>query len=631
MQNEARSDFMENREQPSLWTRIKFLLDKENLAGILADYPFLRLMLFARWFRIAFVILFLGLTGFALMLPKIWRTSPKGFEPIVRVSLLDFIQCWALKNSALKAEQAGQMEKAIHAWQMAVANNLADPALLRGMLNAVCNAKDVKTYTGMALGQSIWLLRIANTNMADLELAVRFYEKTHVPDWTVALLESRAEELPPPLLCSYIKALMTSGQSELFARKWQELAAKIPSNPEMDVYRAAYQAGWGPPGGIAEGWQKLSTAQQVGEFAELSHRLQLAICVHLSDLNRFKPSFDALVERKADSPNDHVTYWRMLMVAGRKEEALRQAQAYVNPPSTAMELLNMANAYVLLGLRETAGNLYSQCYRDFANNPSVWIAYGNYLVQEKDWQNLTKLLLEMRSVNQTAQFLLGYSYYLEGVAEAGQGRKTFADAAFQKVAEQEIKNPGLALSLARMLMKYGYLAEADHLAVRLKPTMEKEPAYWRVAWEVGELQRSGAKMLEAAQKLYELNPANPAVLNNYAAALITVRQRPDEAVRLTLQFMGRNPNSSGAIINHCLALLQNLRTEEAEALLQKVDRSRIDPAEFTAYDLVRLEIHYNKREFAAASQVAERIDPKNLFAEECQWLEMVKKQFPAKP
>jgi predicted Zn-dependent protease len=148
---------------------------------------------------------------------------------------------------------------------------------------------------------------------------------------------------------------------------------------------------------------------------------------------------------------------------------------------------------------------------------------------------------------------------------------------------------------------------------------------------VGELQRSGAKMLEAAQKLYELNPANPAVLNNYAAALITVRQRPDEAVRLTLQFLGRNPNSSGAIINHCLALLQNLRTEEAEALLQKVDRSRIDPAEITAYDLVQLEIQYNKREFAAASKVAERIDPKNLFAEERQWLEMVKKQFPAKP
>src|SRR5437899_1735838 len=107
---------------------------KQKLAAKLIYSPFLRLVLFNFWFRLAFFC-FAGLLIFlALFLPRIWQVTPPGFLPVVTISGLDMAQAWSLKRSALRATSAGNFELAADAWNTAIANNPANPELIRGAL-----------------------------------------------------------------------------------------------------------------------------------------------------------------------------------------------------------------------------------------------------------------------------------------------------------------------------------------------------------------------------------------------------------------------------------------------------------------------------------------------------------------
>jgi len=98
---------------------------KQKLLAKLIYSPFLRLVLFNFWFRLAFVC-FAGLLIFlALFLPRIWRVTPPGFLPVITISGLDMAQAWSLKRSALRATSARNFELAADAWNTAIANNPA--------------------------------------------------------------------------------------------------------------------------------------------------------------------------------------------------------------------------------------------------------------------------------------------------------------------------------------------------------------------------------------------------------------------------------------------------------------------------------------------------------------------------
>jgi len=100
-------------------------LSKRRLAQKLRDYPLIRLLLFKRWFRLAFIGFVFLVLFLALFLPKMWVVTPRGFDPKIKISGLDLVQAWSLQRTAWRATTAGQYELADHAWQAAVANNPA--------------------------------------------------------------------------------------------------------------------------------------------------------------------------------------------------------------------------------------------------------------------------------------------------------------------------------------------------------------------------------------------------------------------------------------------------------------------------------------------------------------------------
>src|SRR3954469_19127370 len=108
---------------------------KQKLSERLIYHSLLRMLILDRTFRIGFFAVVGTILFLAIYLPKIWRTTPKNFNPQVKISLLDKTQNWSLKRTARKAQAHGDHQQAYYSWQAAVAQDPGDKAALRGFLN----------------------------------------------------------------------------------------------------------------------------------------------------------------------------------------------------------------------------------------------------------------------------------------------------------------------------------------------------------------------------------------------------------------------------------------------------------------------------------------------------------------
>ena len=68
------------------------------------------------------------------------------------------------------------------------------------------------------------------------------------------------------------------------------------------------------------------------------------------------------------------------------------------------------------------------------------------------------------------------------------------------------------------------------------------------------------------------------------------RQHSAEALRLTSIGIQKEPSNPSLRINHAVALLQNNRETEAEALLGKLDPARMSADYLAAFHLARFEV-----------------------------------------
>ena len=76
-----------------------------------------------------------------------------------------------------------------------MANNRADPDLVRGALRTLLKDPHQRERAGQAVQQSFWLLRLTGTNVVDLELAAQVLAHFQYYDPVVNLLDSKADQL----------------------------------------------------------------------------------------------------------------------------------------------------------------------------------------------------------------------------------------------------------------------------------------------------------------------------------------------------------------------------------------------------------------------------------------------------
>lgn len=608
---------------------------REALAERFASFGLLRMLLLNKWFAIASVLIALVGGLVAIGLPKIWRTTPEGFLPEVRVSLLDLAQSWSLRRKAEELTAQGKSEDAVLAWQAAFANNMSDVGTLRGALTGLLALRDVdRRGAAAAVWQAGWLMRLGETNQTDIDLVIQVFDRCDLPEEVYAVLSKQSASLSPAQTGPYLRALFKLGMVNEFGRRWRTDREKFADDPVMELYDAAYQSGWGAASEIAAGRERLAEAAEHPETRNTATRLQLIVATKLNDPATYRAALDRLQDRRHDRLQDHVGYWRLLASAGRNEEALRMAREYVVPPGNPFELVRLAEAYAGLGLNTEALGVLRRHSEFLGNSDStwsvaVWALYGDLLIDTKQWNELVEVAGKMRLMDRAKIMLEGLSYFFEGRARYGLSQFDLAFSLFRDAARYPFPTAQMGLQAAITVTRMSQPEIARELLLPLEAHLENTPEYWQALFDVAySLRTDDALVLKAATRAHSLQPQNLIWGANYSAALLITRQRPDEALRLTLGFMRANPNSLVARVNHALALIMNQRNDEAAELLGTINVPALNPHEATVFNLVSFELHLNRRDYDRAAATAAAIDPQFLFPSQVRWLQQAKQRLP---
>lgn len=595
---------------------------KRRLAKRFTYNRFIRLLIFKVWFRIA-VLGMIALLGFlALFLPKIWTVSPPGVLPTIRISGLDRVQAWSLKRTARREMASDDANGARYAWLAALANNPPDLESLRGHLACLVSTRRIESDAlRQTIGQSLWLLRLGGTNDSDLELVTELFGKCGYHDLAVLLLEPRAEALTPTQQAIYLKSLFHEGQVPEFSKRWIQYGADLLPDPELRLYQEAFRAGWGTPDEAEEALSRLRRASDDPQFGVPANRLLLAVGSKLDDAEGCRSALERLSRSWEDSARDHAHYWRLLARNGNMEEGRRLAKGYSGQPRSPKELVTLSDAYAALGLQKLAQGCLRSWVEKFSYAEEVWIKLISLLIEERQWEELCSTALNLRQNRLFPAGCVAYSYFAEGYAQAQLGRRSHAEAAFEKMQASDFKNAALALACGRALVAAGFPHPAAELLIRFEQDLATRPEYWSTLFEVANDLKDPKLLLKAAEREYALAPENVYSANRYAAALLVNRQEADTAVRLTFRLMNEYPHSTGAPINHAFALLRIHRPDDANSILSRIRPDALSPQEATSFWLAKLELELELGRFECASEMLSHIDSGFLFPTDVAWLE----------
>ena len=375
-----------------------------------------------------------------------------------------------------------------------------------------------------------------------------------------------------------MKAVFNRGENSRFISQWEQFEHDgAPLNePELALFHAAYLAGWASGSKSMEGQERLDRAKRIPALAALAHHLQLKVSEQLAQVDVYQHSLAFLHARDSDTLTDHIGLWRLLATLGRSAEAARFMQTRLQVPASGGEAVLLAKTYFDLGYTEDAREILKRYAPDFDNSEAVWLSYANLLIEQKLWDDLFALALQLRhEAHPLRDLLQGYSYYLQGVAEVWRGHHHSAREAFQKLYQAKIRNRIWELSAAETIESLGFSDIAQELLLNIQKDVPKTPEYWMLLARTACETKEPNVLVSALAAAYKLRPDDELVINNYAAALLSTHQRPTEALRLTRKVIKRSPDLPSSKINYCLALLQNAEIPGAETVLKSINPSQL--------------------------------------------------------
>jgi predicted Zn-dependent protease len=287
----------------------------------------------------------------------------------------------------------------------------------------------------------------------------------------------------------------------------------------------------------------------------------------------------------------------------------------------------LAKVHFDLGYPDKAVKILKNRAPEFSDSEAIWLTYGNLLTVQQRWEELIEVALLIRHENNPLRdALAGFSYYLEGLGELGRNRRAMAAASFTKLSGTKIPNPVWALAIAEKLEHLGFPDLSKNLLLDLEKTVPNNSAYWVLLAKAAFDLKDSELLVSALAGAYKLRPEDLMIINNYAAALLLTREHSAEALRLTAIGIQKEPSNPSLRINHAVALLQNNREAEAEALLGNLDPAGLSADYLAAFHLARFEVCLHQKRFEEAARESEQIDLQHLLPPEKSWLQQALRQ-----
>ena len=588
------------------------------------EHATLLVLFYDRWFRFAAIMFVLALISLGLLLPKLWRVTPEHM-PIVRISGLDFLESGALRRSAEKQSQNGQVKEALVSWHSAVENNPGNTELLREMLQFLNGMPQVPPeFAGYAANRALWLLGLSKTNLTDLALVTETLEKIEEDAFVSNLAASKARLLPVSALGAVARANFRLGRMSEFDSMWQINPDALSKQSDTALYRMAWEAGWGPPSSLSHGrlqmQQELNSTNQLTAYT--AHHLELLVNLNAQDLVNYRRNLDWLVEHHEDRVIEHINLWKLLISLGNRAEATRLAKSFSRPAANAEETVGIASVYNLLEMPDVAIEFLDKQSATYGYSTEVWILLAELRMKEKRWDELFGQGITMRRDEHLGGSLDGYSYFIEGIANARTGRNEAASKAFKSAVEARFaQQTYLAFDCARRMREAGYSAEAENLLRKLQKGFSKQAEYWFELSLSAYHSRDMETFSMATEKAYQLEPDKDGYVMNYAAVLIAERRNPEESVKLTNRQLNAFPNKPDLQVNHALALLQVQRFDEAERLLKAINPLRLNAEESSVVNYAWAEFFLLKNDGQKARKAYALVNTNHLMPPQIVWFE----------
>lgn len=577
-------------------------------------------MVFDPRFVVLFTIVSLVIVTAGIMLPKVWRRTPDGFKPIVRISGLDKLQAWSLHRSALRLEAEGKERPAIMAWERAVANDPCDLELTRGTLRAIIKWDKLNEFRQSALGQGMWLLRLGQTNIADVELMTRLCRSAKAPQLLIAVIEPLRARWTPELRLAWIKANFDTS-------RWEETGNEIAkgaldaNDQELKVYIAAWQAAFGEPAQSGPAKDQLNSFLSNPQWQVLAHRLSLISVATRDDMAEYERILKQLQLWKEDRFADHFRYWQMLMAAAKTEQARQALKAYSQPIEAVGELYSMVDMSTQLKERDFGIALCRKYQHQFDSVPKFWMLYATHVMETREPDRMRAVLAEIRSTPGVRDELEGLGYFFEARMAMIQEHFAQAEALFAKAAAIDYRDDNLAAGIADEMLRLNRPREAGKIYQRVESSFTNRTEYWVNVMRVGDQLRDLEMIYRASERAYRLKTNDASMANYFVASSLLKRTNINEVDRLTLMLISYNPGVAAAKINRGASLLLTHREAEGLAMLQTVDPSQLNKVEQSNFRLDLLEALTANRKWAQARQVISLIDPSVLFSQQVQRLQ----------
>lgn len=608
---------------------------RTRLADRYANQPIISFLIMNWGFASVLVgLVLVGLIG-ALSIPRLWTVKLPYGRGGVRVSLVDVVQTWSLKLSARNQAAAGKHSEAARAYDAAIAHNRGNlnnvrEALRHTAAHGIPTAQE--TASRVALGR--WLLSSGGTNRADLRLVVSVLDRLVLPSLTLDRLRLVTNALDGTEQRALVKALLLSGQAARFQEQWSRMPATATNDPDMVICQLGYRAGWGSPEEARPALDALKRHTEDPERSAFACRVVFAVCRKTLDVDAYDAALTQLERRGLERVGDHTEFWLLLDRQGAKNEARRLAEDYAVPPASAAEAALISETLLKLDMAEAAGEYLAKYQLYFplshgSGGAQLWVLRGRVFEQRAQWDQLRSLAMEMRAAAPRREVMGGYSHYLEGKAFTAQGQAEEAAEAFRLAGRTSSSDPDIALAIGLGLVEQKQPQMALRALEPIAAVMKGRLEYWEALFDIAyAIKEDNSLLLEAAARAYELVPESPRHQINYAAALLINRRSPDLATKFTLLFLNENPNSLVAVVNHSFALAQNLRLEEAENLIQRVNPAALGELELTSYHLCWTEILAGRGNLniERCRPHLEAIQGKYLFPVQQRWLDQIRVQ-----
>ena len=203
---------------------------------------------YVRPLLLTLIALFLAAAFFMLATSfRFLRSSPKGFQPVIRITVLDWLQARALARSAKASEAKNDFAAAKMAWQLATGNDRGNPQWPRGWLANIMHEKPSWKLRRDTTAYSSQLLWFSPTNRADFALVANALEHCRLYRDVLDLFEFEEDSVSSQETAPLLRSLFHLDDYKAFRDRWSSLQLQTPhidwlEDPLMKLYHLGTKA-----------------------------------------------------------------------------------------------------------------------------------------------------------------------------------------------------------------------------------------------------------------------------------------------------------------------------------------------------------------------------------------------------